>query len=336
MSLPIVIAIVGPTASGKTKLAQALTKAIWSQAPNQFSGVDFLSADSRQVYQGLEITTGADIPADSTRQTNNRYPYPFYVQQLTNNLFIHWHGTSILPPTQSWSVAELRQLAHTVIAKAGTQNRLVFIIGGTGLYHQAITDASMADLIIKPDLRVRAKAEEMDIAELQTWLAQIDPPTLNELNESDRQNPRRLIRHIERAIHKQNHPNLNSTHTAPVFQQLTVGTQHASIDTLAAAINQRVKQRIEQGALQEVGVIDLTTLDSQANTTLGLREIRGFLNSEYDLAALEEMWTLHEKQYAKRQLTWWKKRPNITWLNPDTSGQIDGLVQQILEMTASA
>lgn len=334
MSVPIVLAIVGPTATGKTKLAQELVGTIMATAPDQWSGFDFVSADSRQVYRGLEITTGADIPATSTRTTTTPYPYPFYTEQLTQTHTINWHGASIIPPTQAWSVAEFRRLAHAIIAQAAIHNRLVFVIGGTGLYHQALTDTSLQDLSIKPNYQLRAKAEEMSVEELQAWLTKIDPEILASLNDSDRQNPRRLIRHIERSSAKQTHIAPTHSYHAPAFRQITVGTQIESLDLLAEKILERVKARIATGALQEVAVLDQATLDPQAATTLGLREIRGFLDSQYDLATLEQIWALHEKQYAKRQLTWWKKRSEIQWLEPNPSSQIIGLVRQILEMTA--
>lgn len=334
MSVPIVLAIVGPTATGKTKLAQELVRTIMATAPDRYSGFDFISADSRQVYQGLEITTGADIPATSTRTTSTKYPYPFYTEQLTQTHTINWHGASIIPPTQSWSVAEFRSLAHAVITEAAQHNHFVCVIGGTGLYHQALTDNSLQDLTIKPNYQLRTKAAEMSIEELQAWLAKLDPEILASLNDSDRQNPRRLIRHIERSSAKQTHISPTHSYHAPEFRQITVGTQIASLEVLSEKILERVKTRIATGALQEVALLDQTSLDPQASTTLGLREIRGFLDSQYDLATLEQIWALHEKQYAKRQLTWWKKRPEIQWLEPNPSSQITGLVRQILEMTA--
>ncbi len=330
---PLVIAIVGTTASGKTALATTLATELAARFPDSFSGFDFISADSRQVYQGLEITTGAEIPATCTQKSDANFSYTFFEQQLTETTSLRWHGLGIIPPTASWSVAEFTVLAQEVIPQATAQKRLVFVIGGTGLYQQAVSSTSLQDVFIKPNLEIRAKAEKLTVSELQQWLNSISPETLTGLNQSDCLNPRRLIRHIEKIESKKNQPTTIKP-TQPLGYELhTFGITQSELDILAEKILKRVRQRIELGALQEVGELDFTKLDAQARTTLGLREIKGFLESQYDLHALEQIWTLHEKQYAKRQLTWWKKQPNIQWLNAVAAKNIDGLVNQIVEMT---
>lgn len=329
-SLLPVIAIVGLTATGKTKTAQQIIQNLSQHAPNLYTSFVILSADSRQVYKGLEITTGADIPAQANPTTSPELPYPFFQETLPTGHTISWHGSSILPPTQSWSVAEFRELAHAVFRSAQAHNQLVFVIGGTGLYHQAISDQTLSEMAIKPNPVIREKAETLSLIEMQTWLNDINPVVYASLNDSDRMNPRRLIRHIEKTV---NAPTVASQPTFQEYQLHTYGTQLTTWEEIEANIAKRVKDRIEMGALQEVGMLDYAQLDPQARTTLGLREIHGFLESQYDLAALEQIWTLHEKQYAKRQLTWWKKRPEVSWFNPLDSNQVASLTNQIIEMT---
>lgn len=328
-----VIAIVGLTATGKTKVTQRVIHELCRQRPNRFRGFCIVSADSRQVYRGLEITTGADVPSEANLMQSPELPFTFFEQTLDSKHVLQWHGTSIIPPTQSWSVAEFRELALTVFAYSMQRNYLVFVIGGTGLYHQSLADQNLNEMSIKPDPIVRAKAETLTLHELQSWLAQIDQIAFDQLNESDRMNPRRLVRHIEKKL---NHTTRLSYCADLQYQLDTYGTQLESWDHIEANIAQRVKQRIQQGALQEVGILDYAQLDPQARTTLGLKEIHGFLESQYDLSALEQIWTLHEKQYAKRQLTWWKKRPEVQWFNPLDSDQVSAVTYQIIKMTDQA
>lgn len=327
---PHVIAIVGLTATGKTKVAQRIIHELCKQVPRRFSGFSILSADSRQVYAGLEITTGADIPPEANRTSSPDLPYPFFQQTLETNHELFWHGTSVLPPTQSWSVAEFRELALTTFHYAHNHNQLVFVIGGTGLYHQSLSDQNLSEIAIKPNPLVRTQAEKLSLSELQAWLKQINPDVFTQLNSSDQMNPRRLVRHIEKNLSK---PATQAALANQNYQLHTYGTHLDSWDHIETNIAMRVKNRIQQGALQEVALLDFAQLDPQVRTTLGLREIHGFLDSQYDLAALEQIWTLHEKQYAKRQLTWWKKRPEVQWFNPLDSDQVASLTNQIIEMT---
>lgn len=327
---PHIIAIVGLTATGKTKVAQRVIHELCKHVPQRFSGFAILSADSRQVYSGLEITTGADIPPQANRISSPDLPYPFFQQTLETGHDLFWHGTSVLPPTQSWSVAEFRELALATFNHAYNHNQLVFVIGGTGLYHQSLSDQNLSEIAIKPNPVIRTQAEKLSLSELQAWLKEVNPSVFTQLNSSDQMNPRRLVRHIEKALSE---PLTQTSFTTQNYQLHTYGTQLDSWDHIEANIASRVKNRIQQGALQEVAMLDFTQLDPQVRTTLGLREIRGFLDSQYDLAALEQIWTLHEKQYAKRQLTWWKKRPEVQWFNPLDSDQVTSLTNQIIEMT---
>jgi len=327
---PHVIAIVGLTATGKTKVAQRIIHELCKQVPQRFASFTILSADSRQVYAGLEITTGADIPSQANRVTSADLPYPFFQQALETGHDLFWHGTSILPPTQSWSVAEFRELALATFNYAHSRNQLVFVIGGTGLYHQSLSNQNLSEMAIKPNPEVRIQAEKLSLPELQAWLKELNPTIFAQLNSSDLMNPRRLVRHIEKTLSEPAH---TPTQANQNYLLHTFGTQLDSWEHIEANIAERVRDRIKLGALQEVGLLDYELLDPQVRTTLGLREIHGFLDSQYDLAALEQIWTLHEKQYAKRQLTWWKKRPEVQWFNPLDSDQVTSLTNQIIEMT---
>lgn len=328
-----VVAIVGLTATGKTKVAQRIIHELCKQVPDRYTSYAILSADSRQVYKGLEITTGADVPAQAQLTKSPDLPYPFFTQTLECGHIIEWHGSSIIPPTQSWSVAEFRTMALAVLSAAQQRKQLVFVIGGTGLYHQSLSDQDLTEMAIKPNQMIRSKAETLSLLELQQWLQEINPLIYEQLNSSDRMNPRRLVRHIEKTVDA---PTKNTQQQTHFFQLHTFGTQYESFEQIEDNIAQRVRDRIQQGALQEVGMLDFAQLDQQARTTLGLREIYGFLESQYDLAALEQIWTLHEKQYAKRQLTWWKKRPEVTWFNPLDSDQVNSLTHRIIEMTGES
>jgi tRNA dimethylallyltransferase len=156
--------IVGSTSTGKTKLALQISKAIPSM---------LISADSRQVYIGMDIGTGKDKPKDGT-------PIALLDQ---------------VRPNEDWSVAHFEQEAKRLAKKAWSEGKLPIFVGGTGLYLQELVE-QYETVSVPQNTQLRALLEKQTTQDLQKMLYTADPDRLSSMNNSDKNNPRRLIRAI--------------------------------------------------------------------------------------------------------------------------------------------
>ena len=225
------IFIVGLTATGKTSLAlQLVAEAITG---GLFTGADIVSADSRQVFEGLKIVSGADVPEGfksqipSTKsQANDKFQSSNY-KYYQNDDGIKLHGISIIKLKDEWSVAHFVKLASEVFERAKKAKRLVIIVGGTGLYHQKLWEAwetrslgrqETGTLGIKPDYQLRKKLEKLELSQLQNKLQKLDPEKWEQMNRSDKMNPRRLVRAIEIALQKSQNPKSKISQGSPSGQ----------------------------------------------------------------------------------------------------------------------
>jgi len=178
------------------------------------------------------------------------------------------------------------------------------MVGGTGLYHQQAYKPSET-LNVKPDFELRKSLEDKTVEELQNILIEKNKDRLLSMNNSDKNNPRRLIRAIEVGIMKTN----NQDNISPIIQ---VGLTTENVDE---KIRQRVIKRLEQGVIEEVKEFEKKYPNNklQSKATLGYQEIIKFINQKISKEELIDLWTLSESQYARRQNTWWKKINNIEW-----------------------
>ncbi len=314
-----IVAVVGPTASGKTAFAlQLATQAL--EAPHNYSGVDLISVDSRQVYMGLEILSGADIPENFSlveTQAGRYYKH--------KSLDITLLGVSIIGLDQEWSVTHFKDFATEIILNSFKNNRLPILVGGTGLYHQHLfnTDSS---LYIPPNQDVRRKAANSSVSELSEWLFKIAPETLVDMSDSDVDNPRRLVRAIEKTLWKKRYfvNEVSSEKPASVVPENLLASSEVivfglqiSLEEIKEKITQRVTERFKQGAINEVkNLLQVCQKnDAPACSTLGVQDISELLLGVTTQEECQKKWALHEFQYAKRQLTWFKKQENIIWLD---------------------
>lgn len=298
------ISILGTTATGKTDLALFLANKIIQE--KLAKGVNLISADSRQIYQGLEILTGADIPQDFIIKKNTAQNYKFAQHQT---LPIKLHGVSIIQPDEEWSVAHFRNMAIKLIQQSWQDNELPIIVGGTSFYHKQLFNND-PDIYLKPNLKIRQELENLSIKELQQKLKVIDPKRITQMNNSDYNNPRRLIRAIEVALTKTNLP--LTVKNRPIFHQpqdyFSIAL-HIDLKTLEKKIKLRVNKRLNQNAIDEVKKLITLNLPATAPvmTTLGVEPITQYLHQKIDKQQAIENWTLAEFQYAKRQITWIKQ-----------------------------
>ncbi len=286
-----ILIICGSTGSGKTKLAFQLA----GDKPTSI-----ISADSRQVYRDLDIITGKDIPKDFVKKGN------FYEK---DNLRL-W-GFDLLTPNQVFDAAEFSKMTQETIAKETSLNRRVIIVGGTGFYLKSLTKPETLAKVA-PNEVLRRSLTNLRVENLQQRLWEINPQKFVSMNQSDASNPRRLIRAIEVAITPDKSES-KELKTKP-FEFRWIGLK-ISLEELKPRIERRVRDRLDQGAIFEVENL-LKKYPNQnlpIYTTLGIRPIIRFLAHEIDLATLVEVWVTDEMNYAKRQLTWFKKQPQIFW-----------------------
>lgn len=267
--------ICGPTGTGKTKLALALAK--------KFNG-ELVSADSRQVYRGLDALTGKD--------RSKEIPIWLY---------------DVIDVGQPFSAAHFALLARRAIDDIHKRKKLPIVVGGTGLYLSALT-STIDTLGIPPNTKLRKKLALMSVEKLQKELQKVDAARWKRMNNSDRSNPRRLIRAIEVSGN-------TSTQRTPTHDALWIGLT-APLPVLKQRIEARVKTRWDK-ALGEV-TDDLPPV-------LGAGPLFLFLRGEVTKEEALRKWITAEYQYAKRQLVWFRKKKQILWLD---EAQVEEHVRQ--------
>jgi tRNA dimethylallyltransferase len=288
------IVILGQTASGKTDLSLALAR--------QFNG-EIVSADSRQVYRGLDIGSGKVTKKEMAK-------IPHYLLDVAS-------------PKKKFSVAQFQKLAMVAIKKIHQKNKIPFLVGGTGFYIQSVTQGiSIPD--VKPNPALRKKLFKKSPAELFSMLKKIDPERAKNI---DAKNPIRLIRAIE--IVTATKKPVPKIQTQKQFEVLQIGILKSKPE-LQKLIAKRLQKRVT-GIIKEVKNLRAQGLSFKRLEELGL---------EYKYAALylqekinkTEMINLLQKEiehFAKRQMTWFKKDSTIFWIK--NQRQAEKLIKTFLK-----
>jgi tRNA dimethylallyltransferase len=288
-----VLAIVGPTASGKSSWAISLAKA--------FNGV-VLSADSRQVYKGLDAATAKISPAEMDG-------IPHYL-------------LDIVSIGKEFNAALYQKLAYKILDKIGRDNIktkfpiLPIMAGGTGLYIAAVCDGYQF-VDAPPNLELREKLEKMPLDKLQSKLLKLDPETVVDLN-----NPRRIIRAIEIAESGNNKPSKQ-----PKYDVLKIGIK---IDWVKLEKNSRIRMTRLNWDKLFAETNKLSRLKNTDGNPLSIyyQPASQFLLGQIDKKQLIEQMVRADMQYAKRQMTWFKKDKAIHWV--ETPGQARKMAQKWL------
>lgn len=290
--------ICGPTATGKTDLAVQLAK--------KFNG-ELISADSRQVYVGMDIGTGKYSPSDSFKKFQGRW--------LLNDVWIH--GYDLVEPDKQFTVADFINFFEKTVSKIWQKGKLPILVGGTGFYIKAVLDG-IDTLGIPADWQLREELEELPIEELQERLKILDPQKWEAMNESDRKNPRRLIRAMEIASSNQKSKIKKQkliSEKLVAIHSLIVGL-YASREVLYKRIDKRLEERIKQGLIDEVKKL-LDEIGEKRLYDFGLeyRFVSLFLLGKMTKQEMIDTLKSQIHQYAKRQLTWFKKDKRVLWLD---------------------
>jgi len=294
------LVICGPTATGKTSLATDLAK--------KFNG-EIISADSRQVYRGMDIGTGKDLPKGAKMKKGLFAKWGFYEIDSVKV----W-AYDLIDPGHEFSVAQYLKITHHIIDEIDKRGKLPILVGGTGLYIKGVVDGIPTAEVPKND-SLRENLEEKTTDELYDNLSQMDSFKAASLNSSDRKNPRRLIRAIEIAQYQLTKKNLPVRHTiGDSFEVLFLGL-NAPKAFLDKKIKQRIMVRIKNGIKDEIRKLLRKGIkwEDQSMMTLGYSQWRDYFEGGVPEEVVIAQWEQGEKNYAKRQMTWFKKEKRITW-----------------------
>ncbi len=304
-----IVYIVGPTGVGKTDLAFSLAK--------EFNA-ELISADSIQVYKGLDIVSGKDLSKTALKHGNNA---GFYIDRGIPIFLL-----DIVDPTSPFSVSNFQDIASRTLGKILKKNKLPIVVGGTGLYVKSLLEP-IDTASIKPDTKLRSKLEKLSILDLQKLLPS---EKLNSLNDSDRNNPRRLIRAIE--VERSRIKNQELEIKEKTGQESLVIGLFCDREVLKQRINSRVDARLKQDALGEVEKIfeiyeDLAPQIKDAN---GYKQLFQYLQGEISLEEAVYRWKISEYRHAKNQMTWFRKYGNTVWFDIEKKNYIDEIKSELI------
>jgi len=277
-----IICIIGPTASGKTGWGVSVAR--------KFNG-EIISADSRQVYRGLDIGTGKDLEDYSD---------------------VKYHLIDICEPGVYFTVFDWLERAREVIEDIFTRGKTPIIVGGTGLYVQALIEGFELKFESQKSKVKRYRREELEsksLEELQKIIFKLK--IVN--SKLDMNNSHRIIRAIEKVQSGE-----IANKKKPDFQALQIAIDLPR-DVLYDRIDQRVEERFEQGMLEEVKSLIASGVDKKWLLGLGLeyriigRYVLGESSQSFDKMKQELKYKIHA--FARRQLTWFRRFPEIVWCN---------------------
>ena len=275
---PKLVVIEGTNASGKSGLGVALAA---------HYGGEVVSADSRQVFRGLDLGSGKITPEEMQG--------------------VRHHLIDVAEPNEFFSMHDFQRLAYEAMDDVRARGRTPFLVGGTGLYVASVTEGYvMSDT--EPDLEYRAYLETMDTPKLYEMLRELRPEM-----EIDEKNRNRVMRQLEKIHDGDDH----SAPNAPRYDCLKLGVTWPR-PVLRARIDERLDRRLEQGMIEEVqGLLDRgASVEFLKKLGLEYRFITQYLIGEIpDRNEMVELLRTAIKQFAKRQTTWFRRDRDIQWLD---------------------
>lgn len=302
-----ILVVLGPTASGKTALAVSLAR--------RFKG-EIVSADSRQVYKGMDIGSGKDL--QEYGRGANKIPY---------------YLIDVVSPEEDFNVAKYQKLAKEAIEDIAGRNKLPILAGGTGLYLQSIIDGFRL-FPKQPDLDKRRELEAKSVSKLYRLLEKIKPDFAIKLNNSDRNNPRRLIRYLEIIS---GGGSLEKPKADKRMDFLILGLRQDD-NLMRERILKRIIIRLEkQNMIDEVSRLLDEGISSKKLISFGLeyRFITWYLEDKLSYDEMIEKLLLASYRFAKRQKTWFKRLEKqgkkINWLEGDVKKEAEKLVNAWLK-----
>ena len=285
------IAIVGPTASGKSALAMRVAERL---------GGEIVSADSRQVYRGMDVGT-----AKPTAEERARVPH---------------HLIDVVDPGERYDVLRYQRDGRAALTEIRARGRVALVVGGTGLYVRALLDG--LDLASLPhDPAVRARLEADDPARLHERLRAIDPDAAAQI---DPRNRRRLVRYLEVAtIAGGPVPRVRGAS----IPALRIGLRPPR-EVLVVAIERRVREMVDAGVLDEARTLVSRGIDPRlpSMSAHGYTHWASHLRGEIDLETATRLVARDVRAYSRRQMTWFRRDAAIRWYDPTTTDPLEDIV----------
>ena len=293
------VVILGPTASGKSDLAVKLAK--------KFDG-EIISADSRQIYKGMDIGTGKITP--DTKNSSNFSTGQAKKKYIFTHKGIPHYCIDVVSPKKRFTVTEYRKLAIGAIDKILKKDKIPIICGGTGFYIQAVVDGIVIPEVA-PDWKLRKKLEKKSAKGLYKILKKLDPRRAKTI---EKENPRRLIRAIEIV--------LKTKRPVPVFKKnplpypvLMLGIKKSNKE-LKNLIKKRFLKWLELGLIAEVKKLRKLGLSFKKIEEFGLhyKVLAQYLQRKLNYQGMIENSLQELQNYSKRQMTWFRKEKRIRWV----------------------
>lgn len=284
---PKIIVILGPTASGKSDLGIKMAR--------KFNG-EIISADSRQVYKGMDIGTGKVTKKEQ--------------------LLARHHLLNVVRPGKIFTVSDFKKLGEKSVKTILNRKKIPLIVGGTGFYIDALVkDTSLPE--VPPDKKLRSKLEKIPAEKLYQQLKKSDPKRAGSI---DKHNKRRLIRALE-IIRATGKP-VPATKETLKYKILCIGINPPR-KILEKKIALRLKSRLRQGMVSEVRNLLKAGVGKKRLYDFGLeyRWIGNYLNNAITRQQMEAGLLRDIIKYSKRQMTWFKKNKEIHWLNSPAGRQ---------------
>jgi tRNA dimethylallyltransferase len=301
---PRLVAIVGPTATGKSALGIELATRL---------GGEVVACDSTAVYRGFDIGTDK-VP----REAQQGIPH---------------HMVDVADPLEEYSAARYAREAAAVIRGISGRGRLPILVGGTGLYYRALVRGFFPGPGRDAALRARLErvADRRGVERLHAMLARVDPPSAVRIQRRDR---KRLIRALEvyRLTGRPLTEHFAETSSPLPEYEVTTFALQIPAELTAARVAARVDAQFEQGIVDEVRGLLASGLPATAHPFTGLvyRQVLEFLRGERDEAATRELIVRENRRYARRQLIWFRKEPNLRWIR--AAGELGSTADAVVEL----
>ena len=297
-SKPRVVAVGGPTASGKTALSVALAKA--------FDG-EIINADSMQIYKNLDVGT-----AKPTTQEQQGIPH---------------HLLGFLPPETPFSVADFTAAADPLVREISAHGKLPLVVGGTGLYITSLLNGvAFAPEKLDPTIRARlqAQAEAEGSAALYAQLQAVDPDYAAQVHPNNLPRIIRALELFEATGRKMSEERVNARAAEPPYRALCLCLTCRDRAALYDRIGRRVDLMVENGVLDEARqVYDHRDSYRTAAQAIGYKEFFPYFEGTASLDDCTERLKQATRNYAKRQLTWFRRQNDAVWLYLDEENVVD-------------
>ena len=293
-----IVSIIGPTASGKTKLAIELSEKI---------DLEIISADSMQVYQEFEILSAKPSKNDMAR--------------------VQHYLVDFLSVTEEFSVANFVELAHKYIKKISESNKIPVLVGGTGLYLDSLVKNINFDSNTKNSQKL-TELKSLDNTKLMEILKNIDIQTAEKLHINDR---KRILRALDFYYSTGNLISdqvERSKKSEKIYDVCKIGLNFRDRNLMYDKINSRVDNMFDNNIITEVKNIYNKKISKTAKSAIGFREISEFLNNNLSLDETKNKIKQATRNYAKRQLTWFRRDQEINWIYIDDYENFDNILKK--------